>query len=140
MSKIVMVFGTFDIVHLGHLHMFNEARGYGDECVAVVARDVNVEKIRGQAPYNDENARAEFLRSIRAVDRVVLGSIDNPYAVVVEVKPDIIALGYDQKIYVDKLAEALVNFGLSTEIVRLRPFSPDKYKTTVIKNYCQKHI
>ena len=44
--KKVMVFGTFDGLHEGHLDFFRQAREYGDYLIVAVARDVNVKKIK----------------------------------------------------------------------------------------------
>ena len=74
-----MVFGTFDIVHMGHIHMFTQAREYGDRLIAVVARDKNVEKIKGIGPMHADTERLEFLRHIDLIDEVMLGNPSDPY-------------------------------------------------------------
>jgi len=141
MSKTkVMVFGTFDILHLGHLHFFRAAKKYGDELIVVVARDINAQRTRKDKPWNDENARVDFLTAIKDIDQVELGSETDPYEVIRKIRPETIALGYDQKLYVDDLANALMNMGLEkTAIVRLSPFQPERYKSSYIKNYCSKN-
>ena len=62
--KKVMVFGTFDIVHMGHIHMFEQAREYGDKLIVIVARDNNVEKIKGMGALHRDVERAKFLSHI----------------------------------------------------------------------------
>ena len=66
-----MVFGTFDILHKGHLYFLKEAKKKG-YLIAVVARDKTVVKVKKQKPVNNEKKRAENLRKIKFVNKVVL--------------------------------------------------------------------
>ena len=63
-KKKVMIFGTFDILHSGHFHIFQEARKIGDEVVVVVARDVNAQKIKGRKTFHNEQER-RFILSVK---------------------------------------------------------------------------
>lgn len=139
-KKTVMVFGTFDIIHGGHIHMFKQAREYGDKLIAVVARDINVEKTKGIGPMHNETERLDFVSHIDLIDKARLGDKTNVYKVIKEEKPDVIALGYDQKTYVDKLAEAITNAGLQTQIVKLREYEPKRLKSHKIKKYIERMI
>lgn len=136
--KKVLVFGTFDVVHMGHIHMLKEAKEYGDYLVVSVARDKNVELIKGERPYFSEKERVEFLKNISLIDEVVLGELEEVYKNIGTVKPDTIALGYDQKVYVGELAQAITTLNLNIPIVRLKPYKPDKYKSSKLKRYIQK--
>lgn len=136
--KKVMVFGTFDIIHMGHLHMFKKAKEYGDYLVVSLARDKNVEKIKGIGSFYAEKERKEFLENLKIVDEVILGHLSNPYKNIESVKPDFIALGYDQKIFVDELADKISEFGLNTQIVKLPAYRKLKYKSKYIKKYIEK--
>ncbi|HAZ28517.1 MAG TPA: FAD synthase [Candidatus Magasanikbacteria bacterium] len=136
--KTVMIFGTFDIVHFGHIHMFEEAKAYGDRLVVVVARDANAEKIKGMAPFHSEKERKGLLTYISLADEVVLGDKNDPYKIISHIKPDIIALGYDQKVFVDKLVHAISDFKLEIRIVRLSAWKPEKFKTSKIRRYIEK--
>ena len=119
--KKVMVFGTFDILHMGHIHMFKQAREYGDNLIVVVARDCNVERVKGIGPMHSEEERLEFLKHINIIDSVFLGDKANPYKVIEEHQPGIIALGYDQREYVDNLTDFLTEKNIEAQIVRLSP-------------------
>ncbi|MFA4830717.1 MAG: adenylyltransferase/cytidyltransferase family protein [Patescibacteria group bacterium] len=138
--KIVMIFGTFDIVHCGHLHMFREAKEYGGKLIAVVGRDANVEKVKGFLPIHNEKERLFLVENIKLVDQAVLGDKTDVYKVIEKFKPDIIALGYDQKMYVDELAEAITKFGLKTRIVKLKPYHENQYKSSKIKKYIERIV
>jgi FAD synthetase len=138
--KKVMIFGTFDIIHGGHLHMFTEAREYGDNLIAVVGRDENVEKVKGTLPVHNQDERLHLIKSIRQINEAVLGDKFDVYKVIEAHRPDVIALGYDQKVYVDKLAEAIEEFGLTTKIVKLKPHQIHKYKSSKIKQHIERII
>jgi len=127
----VIVFGTFDILHPGHEHMFKEAKEYGDYLIVVVARDVTVCEIKGRPAKNNEDIRLENIRKLNIADKVRLGCIDDKYQAIAEEDPDIIALGYDQKEFVDNLADAIKD---RVQIIRLSPFMPEIYKSSKLKN------
>lgn len=127
--KKVIVFGTFDIVHPGHLHMLKEAKEYGDFLIAVVARDLVVCKIKGKEPKNNESIRLDYIQKLGIADKVRLGCLDDHYQAIAEEEPDIIALGYDQKAFVDNLSDAIHDH---VKIVRLSPYLPELYKSSKI--------
>ena len=132
----ILIFGTFDIVHPGHLHLFKQARalaGKADAYLIVsLARDKNVLRIKGRAPRSNERTRLARVKALREVDRAVLGAIGDHIPPIVRLKPDIIALGYDQRAYVGGLRSALSKAGVKPKIVRLMPHLPNKYKTSII--------
>ena len=135
-----MIFGTFDIIHGGHIHMFKEAKEYGDKVIAVVARDVNVERIKEYGSLHDEEERVDFLQHIDLIDEVLLGDKTDVYKVIKDKKPDIIALGYDQKVYVDDLANAITDAGLECQIVRLTAHKENKLKSNKIRKYIERLV
>ena len=122
-----MVFGTFDIIHPGHLYLFEEAKKLGDTLTVIVARDQTVLEVKGRAVQNDENIRLKNIENLHIADKVILGNLVDKYQVIKEEKPDIIALGYDQRAFVDSLNEILDS---KTKIVRLKPFKEDIYKSS----------
>jgi len=129
----VLVFGTFDIVHPGHLDFFRQARSFGDRLVVGLARDITVKKVKGRLPLHNENERRSALTHIDLIDEVILGDTKDYYQVLERVRPDVIALGYDQKIFVDKLADEIKKRGLAARVVRLKPFHPEKYKSSRLR-------
>ncbi len=121
----VMAQGVFDIMHLGHVHYLAEAKKLGDELVVVVARDSTVRKLKHE-PVTSEEMRREMIEALKPVDKAVLGDENDRYATVVALKPDIIALGYDQEIDEVKLAADLAERGLENiKVVRLPKFDSD---------------
>lgn len=102
----VMATGTFDLLHTGHIYFLKEAKKLGDELVVVVACDKTVRKLKHE-PVTPENLRVDLIKELRMVDHAVIGKEDDMYKIVVELNPDIIALGYDQIHDTDTLKKEL---------------------------------
>jgi FAD synthetase len=120
--------------------MFKEAKEYGEKLIAIIGRDENIEKMKGIEPMHNENERLEIIQHIDLVDLARLGDKKDVYKVILEEKPDIIALGYDQKYYIDKLSDAITKAGLNTQIVRLSEYESKRLKTNKIKKYIERMI
>jgi len=131
--KKVMIFGTFDIVHLGHLNLFRQARKLGDYLVVVVARDKTSKKIKKITLVNNEKERLEFLKNIKSIDQAILGDKIDYYKVIKTEKPDVIALGYDQQNFIDKLEDKIKEFKLNTKVVRMKSHKPEQHKSGNIR-------
>ncbi len=65
-EKKVMTFGTFDLLHKGHVYFLKQASKYG-KLVVVVARDKNVLKVKGKKPINSERKRLQNIKKIKFV-------------------------------------------------------------------------
>lgn len=130
-----MVFGTFDGLHPGHLNFFKQAKTLSP-CVFLIvsiARDKNVLRIKGKYPRQNERERARVVRKCGLADKVVLSGIKDHIPHIVKARPDIIALGYDQKDYVKNLKKDLKAKGLAVKIVRLKPYREKIYKNRLLK-------
>lgn len=138
--KTIMLFGTFDILHAGHINLFKQAKKYGDYLFVVVSRDVNAKKIKKHQPIFNEKERLEVLKNIKLIDEVVLGSKINPYKFVKIIKPEIIALGYDQKNYVNGLKNFLKQNNLPIKVLRLKSYNSNKYKSHKIRQQLEKQL
>ena len=123
--KKIFIAGTFDILHPGHLNLIKQAESLGNFLIAVIARDQNVIKTKGQPPFYSETERLKNLESLGLVDKVVLGDLNNPYKIIKDEQPDIIALGYDQQQYVNGLHDFKINSPLNYKIESLKPFKED---------------
>lgn len=129
-----MCFGTFDILHPGHMFLFKEAKKLADYVIVVVARDKNSEMIKGRKPLNNELTRLKNVEAIQTVDKAILGNEEDLIKVIEEEKPDIICLGYDQKVDELKLKASLEKRSLHLGIVRLASFMPHIYKSSILRN------
>lgn len=132
----IMVFGTFDMIHKGHRHFFMQARSLSNnpKLIVSLARAKNVERIKGRAPRRTDAERLAAIKQLPEVDQAVLGGVREHLPHIVRIAPDIIALGYDQTAYVAGLKRELKAAGLATKVIRLQPFEPEKYKTSLLQN------
>ena len=131
--KKVMCFGTFDLVHLGHFDYFKQAKQFGEFLIVVVARDKTVLKTKGKLPENSEELRLVKIENVGIVDKAILGNINDVYKVIKNEQPDVIAIGYDQTHFIDKLTQKLDEFGLDAEIIRMKAYKPEEYKSSKLK-------
>ena len=118
----VMATGTFDLLHMGHIYFLKEAKKLGDTLCVVVATDVIVRKLKHE-PVNPEETRLNLVQELKVVDEAYLGHEDDMYAIVEEVRPDIIALGYDQIHDENKIKDELKKRKLSAKITRLSEYN-----------------
>lgn len=134
----VMVFGTFDNLHPGHEDCFRQAGRLGRPLVAVIARDNNVLKAKGHLPQQTEKERARraraALKKLGIPGKAVLGNLRNQWLVLKRFHPELIALGYDQKVDLEQLKSEIARFRFSCKIRRLKSHHPEKYKSS----YCLK--
>lgn len=129
-----MVFGTFDLLHPGHLNLFEQALAHGDRLIAIVARDKNVEKIKGKTPSWNEQKRVDTINK-QCLDKNIqaeLGDLYDFYSGIKKHQPDLIALGYDQRIDDKNLSKELQLIGLEPKIIRLKAHKPEIYKSSLM--------
>ncbi len=119
-----MATGVFDLLHPGHLYFLREARKLGDELWVVVARDRTARRFKHE-PITPEDSRLELVGALKPVDRAVLGHEGNIYDILDEIRPDVIALGFDQVHDENRILEECRKRGLSTKVVRLPKFEGD---------------
>lgn len=132
MARII-VFGTFDMLHEGHIDFFRQARALSRDATLIVsvARDSAALRIKGTRPRRSESERLKIVTAHELVDEAVLGDEAGYIEHIVNAAPDIVALGYDQDgEYVRSLEEDLRSAGLEAVIVRLKAYKPEMYKTS----------
>lgn len=120
----VMATGVFDLIHLGHLYFLQEAKKLGDELVVVVATDKTARNLK-HIPITPQDMRLKLVEELKPVDKAVLGYEDDRYRIVKELKPDIIALGYDQQHDEQQIKSDLKKMGMDVKVVRLTPLEYD---------------
>ena len=117
----VMATGTFDLLHMGHIYFLKEAKKQGDTLCVIIATDSTVRKLKHE-PVNPEQIRLDLISELTVVDEAYLGYENDMYAIVEEVRPDIIALGYDQIHDENKIKDELKKRKLSAKVVRLSEY------------------
>jgi FAD synthetase len=125
---------VFDLLHLGHVKFLEEAKKAGGKnavLLVIVARDSTVQKTKGRKPVMPENQRRALVEALQVVDEAVLGLEDFDIGEVIErVKPDVIALGYDQADMEGRVREYVDEHGLGVKIVRVGKFEEDKLSSS----------
>lgn len=113
-----MATGTFDLLHMGHIYYLREAKKLGDRLIVVVATDSTVRKLKHE-PITPQETRVCLIKELKMVDEAYLGHEDDMYAIVEEIKPDIIALGFDQIHDEATIKNELKKRKLHAKVVRL---------------------
>ncbi len=122
--KKVVVAGTFEIVHPGHIFYLKKAAGMGRVVTVIVSRDKNAAKMKGRLPAVPERQRLAVIRSVKCVDSAVLGGRKDFLGTIRRLKPDVILLGPDQ-IHASRLRPLLAERGLGNiKVIQL----PKRYE------------
>jgi cytidyltransferase-like protein len=117
--KVVMIGGAFEIIHPGHLHTIEEARGLGNTLVAIVAADSTVLKNKGREPVTTQDWRVRLVMSVKGVDVAMAGGRGSIYDTLANVRPDVVALGYDQTHDPAVIEAEAKKRGMDVKVVRL---------------------
>ncbi|MBI4268393.1 adenylyltransferase/cytidyltransferase family protein [Candidatus Uhrbacteria bacterium] len=134
--KTVLAFGTFDILHPGHLSYLSQARSHGDRLVVVVSRDASVVAAKQAKPLFSERERKAIVSSLSIVDKVVLGSVTNHFSVLSKVRPNVVCLGYDHAVTAVDIRRACKNMGIPCPVVfRARALNQRRFKSSGLKKF-----
>ena len=97
-KKIVQCHGVFDLLHIGHIRHFKEAKSFGDVLVIGLNSDNSVKKLKGDyRPINSQENRAIVLAALESVDYVIIFEEDTPYNLINLIQPDLLIKGGDYK-------------------------------------------
>ncbi len=133
--KVVFIGGGFEIIHYGHVYTISKAKALGDALVVSVARDSTIRKRKNREPLIGEEDRVKLLSSLRQVDAAILGVEGDIYITLERVRPDIVALGYDQYHLEDEVKRNAAKRGMKVEVVRLDSPYPDIKTRRVLKEF-----
>jgi FAD synthetase len=113
----VLATGTFDILHPGHILYLRTAKELGDELFVIVSRDSMVQ--HKSKPILPEQQRLQVVQALEMVDHAELGSERDIFEPLKLIKPDIIALGFDQYFDENELQEDLEKRHIPSKVIRL---------------------
>jgi len=133
--KIVLAGGVFDIIHPGHIYTLNAAKKLGDVLVVVVATDNTAVKMKKRTPLHTQEQRQELVNSLSMVDLCLIGQEEDIFKTVKHVKPQIIALGYDQIHQEQFITEGCKKIGLDAKVARLQSPIPESSSSKIEKEY-----
>jgi FAD synthetase len=143
-KTVVLASGVFDLLHLGHVKFLQDAKASGGknaQLIVIIARDSTVERTKGRKPIMAEEQRCALVEALKVVDKAVLGAENFDMGEVIEkVKPDIIALGYDQEDMNLQVQKYVAEHKSFIKVVRIGKFgqnaldSSSKIKQKIIEN------
>jgi FAD synthetase len=144
-AKVVLATGAFDLLHYGHYRFLEEAKkagGRNSKLIVLIARDKTVKKRKGKGPILPEDQRRALVEALKPVDQAILGYEEmNVEAVIKKIKPDIIAVGYDQRDMRRSVEEILRKSKARVKVVQIGRFgsadlnSSSKIKRRVIEEW-----
>ena len=133
--KVVLAGGVFDIIHPGHIYTLKAAKALGDVLVVVVATDNTAIKMKKRRPLHSQEQRQELVESLTMVDICLVGQEDDMFKTVDRVKPQIIALGYDQVHQEKFITDGCKRIKLEATVARLQSPIPDSSSSKIQKEY-----
>ena len=132
---VVLAGGVFDIIHPGHIYTLNEAKALGDVLVVVVATDNTSVKMKKRNPLHSQEQRQELVNSLSMVDLCLIGQEDDIFKTVNHVRPQIIALGYDQVHQEKFIVDGCKRINLDAKVARLQSPIPESSSSKIQKEY-----
>ena len=132
---VVLAGGVFDIIHPGHIYTLNAAKALGDVLVVVVATDNTSEKMKKRRPLHTQEQRQELVNSLSMVDLCLVGQEDDIFKTVNRVRPQIIALGYDQVHQEKFITDGCKSIKLDAKVARLQSPIPESSSSKIEKEY-----
>ena len=133
--RVVLAGGVFDIIHPGHIHTLNAAKALGDVLIVVVATDSTAVKMKKRQPLHSKEQRQELVNSLVMVDLCLIGQEDDIFKTVNLVKPQIIALGYDQVHQEKFIIDGCKKIELDATVARLQSPIPESSSSKIEKEY-----
>ena len=133
--KVVLAGGVFDIIHPGHIHTLNAAKDLGDILVVVIATDKTTEKMKKRLPLHTQDQRKMLVDALSVVDLSVVGHEKDIFKTVEFIRPQIIALGYDQVHQEKFITEGCKKINLDVTVARLQSPIPEVSSSIIEKKY-----
>ena len=97
-DSVVLTNGCFDILHIGHISLLEQARRKGDRLIVALNSDASVRQIKGPLrPIVGEHERARILAALSAVDAVIVFNESTPLTLIEAIRPDVLVKGGDYR-------------------------------------------
>jgi D-beta-D-heptose 7-phosphate kinase/D-beta-D-heptose 1-phosphate adenosyltransferase len=94
--QVVFTNGCFDLLHVGHIELLEQARRMGDRLIVAINTDQSVRELKGtERPLVRQQDRARILSAIAAVDAVVTFDETTPLRLIEAIRPDVLVKGSD---------------------------------------------
>jgi D-beta-D-heptose 7-phosphate kinase/D-beta-D-heptose 1-phosphate adenosyltransferase len=132
-KKIVFTNGCFDLLHVGHLKVFETCKKYGQVLVVGLNADASVRRLKGPGrPVVPQGERARMLAALSVVDYVAIFNEDTPEKLIRQVQPDVLLKGGDWK------ADQIVGRDIAKKVVRV-PLVQGRSTTGLIERILKQH-
>jgi D-beta-D-heptose 7-phosphate kinase/D-beta-D-heptose 1-phosphate adenosyltransferase len=97
-ERIVLTNGCFDLLHIGHIELLEQARRFGDRLIVAVNSDRSVRALKGPSrPIVGERERCRVLAAMTAVDAVTVFDASTPLDLIQSIRPDVLVKGGDYR-------------------------------------------
>jgi D-beta-D-heptose 7-phosphate kinase/D-beta-D-heptose 1-phosphate adenosyltransferase len=117
-ERVVFTNGCFDLLHMGHITVLEQARRFGDRLIVAINSDASVSGLKGpNRPIVGQNERARVLAALAAVDAVVVFDEPTPLELIVATRPDVIVKGGDYGVETVVGASEVLSWGGQVKIV-----------------------
>jgi D-beta-D-heptose 7-phosphate kinase / D-beta-D-heptose 1-phosphate adenosyltransferase len=117
-ERVVFTNGCFDLLHIGHITVLEQARRFGDRLIVAINSDASVQVLKGPSrPIVKETERARVLAALAAVDAVVVFGEETPLELIVAARPDVIVKGGDYNVDTVVGAKEVMSWGGQVKIV-----------------------
>lgn len=119
-NRRILCFGTFDGLDAGHRFFLEKAAALGSELYVSVARDKHVQELKKKSPLHSESQRMKAVGDIEKVTKAVLSDEAlGSFAMIEDLKPDLIGLGFDQDTLADELDSWMQRKGIMIPVERI---------------------
>jgi len=133
-KKIGMIFGSFDILHKGHLNYIKKAKEHCDYLICVISLDSTIKKLKKSTPINNEKKRKNNIKNLKICDKVVIGNKKDKLKIIEKYKPKKLIFGYDQKSFNLNIENELKKRNLNCEIITFKKgFCKNNFKSSKLK-------
>jgi D-beta-D-heptose 7-phosphate kinase/D-beta-D-heptose 1-phosphate adenosyltransferase len=117
-ERVVFTNGCFDLLHIGHITVLEQARRFGDRLIVAINSDASVSELKGpNRPIVGERERARVLAALAAVDAVVVFGEPTPLELILAARPDVIVKGGDYGVDTVVGAREVQSWGGQVKIV-----------------------
>ena len=133
--RVVLAGGVFDIIHPGHIYTLNSAKSLGDTLIVVVATDKTATKMKKRTPLHNQEQRKNLVDALSMVNLCLIGEEEDIFKTVEKVRPEIIALGYDQVHQEKFITDGCRKLNLNVKIARLQSPNPEISSSKIEEKY-----
>jgi rfaE bifunctional protein nucleotidyltransferase chain/domain len=131
-ETVVWTNGCFDLLHVGHIRSFRDAKALGDILIVGINSDASVRAIKGDSrPLVNQADRAELIAALEMVDYVTIFDESTPVAALSRLRPDIHCKGAEYADGARPVPEREIVLGYGGQI-RFLPFHPGRSTTEMV--------